>query len=79
MRRKPKQNSIAEILKMNRGKSNQLQSFGGPLPPNDDPRGGIDDDIIREDPLQEIKDKIRVSEPLSVSCNHKIYYLTINI
>ncbi|KAM7344585.1 anaplastic lymphoma kinase [Cochliomyia hominivorax] len=65
MRRKPKQNSIAEILKLNRGKASQMQTFGGPLPPNDDPRSGIDDDIIREDPLQEIKDEIRISQPQS--------------
>lgn len=70
MRRKPKQNSIAEIWKLNRGKSNQIQLYGGPLPPNDDPRGGIDDDIIMEehnDPLQVIKDEMRISQPQSVS------------
>lgn len=78
MRRKQKQNSIAEIFKLNRGKASQNQ-ISGPLPPNDDPRGGgggVDDDIILDnddhminshDPLQVIKNEILSSYPQSVS------------
>lgn len=65
-RRKAKPNLISDILKLTKARQNQ--AYGGPIPPNDDPRVGIDDDIILEnDPMQIIKDEIRSSQPQSVS------------